>query len=55
MDDVIQQAQDLLAQDPLPSDAFAQLAALEARATDDEKPLFDNLWEGYYAAGGIDP
>lgn len=53
--DVVDQALALLGQDPLPADAFQQLAALEQRATPEQRPLFEQLWEGFYAAGGVDP
>lgn len=45
----------LLAQDPLPADAFEQLDALDRAAPADETEQFGDLWEAFYAAGGIDP
>ena len=45
----------LLDQQPLPGDAFEQLARLEAAAGPTEQEQFGDLWEAFYAAGGSDP
>lgn len=45
----------LLAQLPLPADAFARLLALDAAASADEGEYFGDMWEAFYAAGGRDP
>ena len=55
MSDQLDQAMDLLGQDPLPADAFARLDALDRAAPADEAEQFGDLWEAFYAAGGIDP
>lgn len=44
----LDRAQALLSQTPLPADVEAQLTALEAEATADEKPLFAGLWEALF-------
>ena len=45
----------LLGQDPLPTDAYAQLDALDRAGPVDEAEQFGDLWEAFYVAGGIDP
>lgn len=42
----IERAQELLEINPLPSDIEAQLTALEAEATGEEKAQFAWIWEG---------
>lgn len=54
LSDAFQAALAILAQDPLPSDAGQQLAALEAEIEPEEADMFGALWEAYYAAGGQD-
>jgi hypothetical protein len=53
--ETIDKAMAILAEEPLPADAFQRIEALERAATADERPLFADIWEGYYAAGGEDP
>jgi len=50
----IQEAMTILGQDPLPSDARQRLEQLEKQAPADQRGLFDQLWEAFYAAGGTD-
>lgn len=45
----------LLQQEPLPADAAERLAALEELAGPGEADQFGDLWEAFYAAGGVDP
>lgn len=51
----LDQALALLGQIPLPADAYAQLDALDRAAPADETDKFGDLWEAFYAAGGVDP
>lgn len=51
----LDQALDLLKQQPLPADAYARLDALDKAAPADEHDKFGDLWEAFYAAGGQDP
>lgn len=44
----LDRAQELLRMEPLPADAEAQLAALEAEAPDEDKPYFAGLWEALF-------
>ncbi len=44
----------ILAQETLPADAEARLAALERKIREDEAERFGDLWEAFYAAGGRD-
>lgn len=53
--DVIDQAQEILAQTPLPPDAYQRLEALEKLADDRQRIMFRDIWEGYHVAGGTDP
>ncbi len=45
----------LLGTDPLPADAYQQLVAIEAEATELERERFGDLWEAFIAAGGVEP
>lgn len=42
----LEKAQEILGLDPLPDDAEQQIDALYEQAGDDEKPLFDWIYEG---------
>lgn len=44
----VEAAQAILAMNPLPADAEAQIDALYAQATPDEKPRFDEIYEGLF-------
>lgn len=46
----LDRAMELLNMSPLPDDVEAQLTALENEASDDEKPLFADLWEALLVA-----
>jgi hypothetical protein len=46
----IRDAMAILGQEPLPPDAEARLAALEKRASKEERHLFADIWEGYFVA-----
>lgn len=46
----IDRAQELLNMQPLPDDAEERLQALENEATDEEKPMFAQLWEALFTA-----
>ncbi len=48
------EAKALLGQIPLPTDAEARLAALESQIRPEEADKFGDLWEAFYAAGGVD-
>lgn len=45
----------LLDQRPLPENAAQQLEQLERMAGPAEADEFGDLWEAFYAAGGVDP
>lgn len=51
----IDKAMEMLRKDPLPDDAYDQMVTLEAEATEQEAEAFGDLWEAFYAAGGVDP
>lgn len=51
----LDKALELLGSEPLPADAYQRLAAIEAEATAQERERFGDLWEAFYAAGGVDP
>lgn len=46
----LEQAQAIVGMDPLPDDAEAQIEALEAEADENEKPLFEMIYEGLFVA-----
>ncbi|MAK91790.1 MAG: hypothetical protein CMI13_11210 [Oleibacter sp.] len=47
----LQDAMQLLKQDPLPADAEDQLLALEEKAPKEEARMFADLWSALMAAG----
>ena len=51
MSQAFDQALQLLREDPLPSDAFARMEALEQAIDPAESDRFGDLWEALYAAG----
>lgn len=50
---LIEEAMALLGTRPLPADAAARLAAMQAQAPTDRR--WGALWEAFYAAGGTAP
>ena len=46
----LEAAQAILAKEPLPEDAEKQIDALYERADDNERPLFDMIYEGLFVA-----
>lgn len=49
----LQEAMELLGQDPLPPNAGERLAELEERAPRSERRLFADLWEALTVASGL--
>jgi len=43
----------ILADGPLPVDAEQQLVELETQVTPEEMEYFGDVWEAYYAKGGL--
>jgi hypothetical protein len=51
MSQAFEQALALVRMDPLPTDAYAQMTALEDALDPAEEERFGDLWEALYAAG----
>ncbi|OOZ41655.1 hypothetical protein BOW53_02965 [Solemya pervernicosa gill symbiont] len=50
----LQEALQILGQEPLPGDTAARLEALETAAPQEEADRWGDTWEGFIAAGGHD-
>ncbi len=51
MSQAFEKALALVRMDPLPTDAYDQMTALEAAIDPSEEDRFGDLWEALYAAG----
>lgn len=48
----MEEAMQLLGQDPLPDDAEQRLEELEKQVPEEERELFADIWEGFVVASG---